>query len=237
MEQSKNSGLPVVIIAAAAVIAAAVIISSGFKTIAKPDRTVSVRGLAEREVDADMAVWPLTFSLGGNDLAVLQQQLVDKTAIAANYLEKHGLTSADYTVNAPAITDTSVNLYMDKDKIKFTYIAKQVLLVRSSHVSAVKEAQADSLDLAGRGIAVTQDYDSKVQYEFTGLNDIKPDMIAEATKNARLAAEQFARDSGSNVGKIKTASQGLFSITDAAAGLEEKKKVRVVTTVVYLLND
>ena len=143
----------------------------------------------------------------------------------------------DYTVNAPAITDTSVNPYMDNDKARFTYIAKQVILVRSSNVSAVKKAQSESLDLIGQGIAVTQDYDSKVLYDFTGLNAIKPDMIAEATKNARLAAEQFARDSGSKVGKIKTATQGLFSIENAATGLEEKKTVRVVTTVVYLLND
>ena len=89
----------------------------------------------------------------------------------------------------------------------------------------------------GSSIAVSQDYDSKVQYEFTGLNNIKPEMIAVATKNAREAAEQFARDSGSKVGKIKSASQGLFTIDDAAVGLEEKKAVRVVTTVEYLLKD
>ena len=82
---------------------------------------------------------------------------------------------------------------------------------------------------------MNQDYDSKVSYEFTKLNDIKPEMIAEATKNARTAAEQFARDSNSKVGKIKKASQGLFTIQDAAAGLEDKKNVRVVNTVEYLL--
>ena len=91
------------------------------------------------------------------------------------------------------------------------------------------------LSLVSSGIAVLQEYDGKVNYEFTKLNQIKPQMIAEATENARTAAEQFARDSNSKVGKIKKATQGLFTIEDAAPGLEEKKNVRVVTTVEYLL--
>ena len=99
----------------------------------------------------------------------------------------------------------------------------------------MKSAYADSLELVSAGIAVNQDYDSKVSYEFTKLNDIKPEMIAEATKNARTAAEQFAHDSNSKVGKIKKATQGLFTIEDAAVGLEDKKSVRVVNTVEYLL--
>ncbi|HAH62838.1 MAG TPA: SIMPL domain-containing protein [Treponema sp.] len=225
------------ILTAAALIISSIIIAAGFGRIAKPDRVVNVRGLAEREVDADMAVWPLTFSVGGNNLLELQKDIVGRTKTVTVYLEKHGLTADDYTVQAPAITDTSVNPYMNDNKARYTYIAKQVVLVRSKNVKAVKSAQADSLDLMGSSIAVSQDYDGKVQYEFTGLNGIKPAMIAEATKNARAAAEQFAHDSGSKVGKIKSASQGLFTIDDAATGLEEKKTVRVVTTVEYLLKD
>ena len=89
----------------------------------------------------------------------------------------------------------------------------------------------------GKGISVSSDYDSNVNYEFNGLNQIKPEMIALATQNAREAAEQFARDSHSKVGKINSASQGLFSIENAAPGLEDIKRVRVVTTVVYSLTD
>jgi uncharacterized protein len=225
------------ILTAAALIISSVIIAGGFGKIAKPDRVVSVRGLAEQEVDADMAVWPLSFSIGGNNLQELQKDIVAKTKTVTVYLEQHGLSADDYTVQAPAITDTSVNPYINENKSRYTYIAKEVVLVRSKNVKAVKSAQAESLDLMGRNIAVLQDYDSKVQYEFTGLNSIKPEMIAEATKNARSAAEQFAHDSGSKVGKIKSASQGLFTIDDAAVGLEEKKTVRVVTTVEYLLKD
>lgn len=217
------------------VIASAVILSVGLSNIARADKTVSVRGLAEREVDADLAVWPLTFSLGSNDLSELQKDILAKTKIVKSYLAEYELSSEDFTVQSPSITDNSMNPYMDKNQVRYTYIAETVVLVRSSKVEQVKKAQSDSLKLMSDGIAVSKDYKSKISFEFTKLNDIKPQMIAEATKNARTAAEQFARDSGSKVGKIKRASQGLFSIEDAAADLSERKTIRVVTTVEYLL--
>ena len=217
------------------VIASAVILSVGLSNIARADKTVSVRGLAEREVDADLAVWPLTFSLGSNDLSELQKDILAKTKIVKNYLAEYELSGDDFTVQSPSITDNSMNPYMDKNQVRYTYIAETVVLVRSSKVEQVKKAQSDSLKLMSDGIAVSKDYKSKISFEFTKLNDIKPQMIAEATKNARTAAEQFARDSGSKVGKIKRASQGLFSIEDAAADLSERKTIRVVTTVEYLL--
>lgn len=216
-------------------IISAVILAVGFSGIARADRTVSVRGLAEKEVDADLAVWPLTFTLGSNDLAELQKDILAKTEIVKQYLAEYGISEADYTVQSPSITDNSVNPYMDKNQVRYLFLAKTTVLVRSSQVEQVKKAQADSLKLMSHGIAVSKDYDGKISFEFTALNDIKPQMIAEATKNARTAAEQFARDSGSKVGKIKRASQGLFSIEDAAVGLAEKKNIRVVTTVEYLL--
>ena len=217
------------------VIASAVILSVGLSNIARADKTVSVRGLAEREVDADLAVWPLTFSLGSNDLSELQKDILAKTEIVKNYLAEYELSGDDFTVQSPSITDNSMNPYMDKNQVRYTYIAETVVLVRSSKVEQVKKAQGDSLKLMSDGIAVSKDYKSKISFEFTKLNDIKPQMIAEATKNARTAAEQFARDSESKVGKIKRASQGLFSIEDAAADLSERKIIRVVTTVEYLL--
>ena len=217
------------------VIASAVILSVGLSNIARADKTVSVRGLAEREVDADLAVWPLTFYLGSNDLTELQKDILAKTEIVKSYLAEYELSSEDFTVQSPSITDNSMNPYMDKNQVRYTYIAETVVLVRSSKVEQVKKAQSDSLKLMSDGIAVSKDYKSKISFEFTKLNDIKPQMIAEATKNARTAAEQFARDSESKVGKIKRASQGLFSIEDAAADLSERKIIRVVTTVEYLL--
>lgn len=217
------------------IILAALIMASGMTKIVKQNRSVTVRGLAEREVDADLAIWPIMFTVGSNDLLKIQSETVKKAAVITKFLESHGLSAEDYTVQAPKITDNTVNPYLDHDKMVFNYLAQETILVRTSKVSVVKEAQADSLKLAGEGVAIQQDYESKVVYEFTGLNEIKPEMIAEATENARLAAEQFARDSKSKVGKIKNATQGFFSIDDAAVGLEEKKNIRVVTTVEYLL--
>ena len=217
------------------IVMAAVILAVGLANIITPERSVSVRGLAEREVDADLAVWNMSFSMGENSLESMQRSILEKTEVIKKYLIKHGLEESDFTVKPAAITDNSLNSYMDQTKITYKFVARQTILVRSEKIEAVKSAYADSLELVSAGIAVNQDYDSKVSYEFTKLNDIKPEMIAEATKNARTAAEQFAHDSNSKVGKIKKATQGLFTIEDAAVGLEDKKSVRVVNTVEYLL--
>ena len=173
--------------------------------------------------------------MGENSLESMQKSILEKTEVIKKYLIKHGLEESDFTVKPAAITDNSLNSYMDQTKITYKFVARQTILVRSGKIEAVKSAYVDSLELVSAGIAVNQDYDSKVSYEFTKLNDIKPEMIAEATKNARTAAEQFAHDSNSKVGKIKKATQGLFTIEDAAVGLEDKKSVRVVNTVEYLL--
>ena len=217
------------------IVMAAVILAVGLANIITPERSVTVRGLAEREVDADLAVWNMSFSMGENSLESMQKSILEKTEVIKKYLIKHGLEESDFTVKPAAITDNSLNSYMDQTKITYKFVAQQTILVRSGKIEAVKSAYADSLELVSAGIAVSQDYDSKVSYEFTKLNDIKPEMIAEATKNARTAAEQFAHDSNSKVGKIKKATQGLFTIEDAAVGLEDKKSVRVVNTVEYLL--
>ena len=225
------------IIISISLVICSVILAGGMSKIIKQNRTVTVRGLCEREVPADMAVWKLTFSLGGNDLPSLQKQIISQTATATEYLKSHELTDEDFSVQSPSITDTSVELYIDSSRRPFIYIAKQSILVRSDKVSAVKAAAENTLELMGNGISVSSDYDSRVIYDFNGLNQIKPEMIALATQNAREAAEQFARDSHSKVGKINSATQGLFTIEDAASGLEDVKRVRVVTTVVYNLTD
>lgn len=220
----------------ATVLASCVILAFGMSKIIHTPRTVTVRGLAEREVNADMAVWKLSFSVGGNILQNLQSDILKDTKVVEGFLKEHNLSEKDYTILSPEINDATMNTYSTNGR-RYDYIAKQTILIRSSNVEAVKAAAEDTLSLAGKGISVNSDWDGKVQYDFTGLNEIKPEMIAEATENARKAAEQFAHDSKSKVGKIQTATQGLFSIDDAATGLEYKKNVRVVTTVVYSLAD
>lgn len=225
------------IIIAATVLIGAVILAFGMSNIMKSERTVTVRGLAEKEVDADLAVWKLSFSIGNNSLVSLQENVLQQTETVKTFLSDHGLPATDFTVLSPEINDATVNLYSNPENRSFDYVAKQTILVRSSNVQAVKKAAEDTIELLGKGVSVSSDWDAKVQYYFNGLNEIKPEMIAEATKNARAAAEQFAHDSKSKVGKIKNATQGLFSIEDAAPGLEYRKNVRVVTTVVYTLAD
>ncbi len=216
-----------------ALIVSATVLACGMSKIVKANRTVSVRGLAEREVPADMATWRVSFSVSGNDLPTLQQEIISKTKIVLDFLGEYDLTESDYSVLSPEITDTTTNIYLDQSRRQFNYIAKQTVLVRTEKVANVKSASIDTIDLMGKGVALSSDYDNSVKYEFNGLNEIKPEMISDATKNALLAAEQFAHDSQSKVGKIMSASQGLFSIEDAAVGLEDIKNVRVVTTVVY----
>lgn len=214
---------------------ASIVISLGFSSINPKEASVSVRGLAQREVNADLAVWHLSFGLGDNNLENLQKSIKEKSEIVSLYLKDKGLNERDFSVLSPSITNNLLDPYINQEKMQYIYIAKLNFLIRTDKISAVKKANEGLLELVDKGIAIKQDYENKINYEFTKLNDIKPEMIALATKNARKAAEQFAKDSSSNLGKIKHATQGLFSIENAATGLEERKIVRVVTQIQYLL--
>ncbi len=214
---------------------ASIVISLGFSSINPKEASVSVRGLAQREVNADLAVWQLSFGLGDNNLENLQKSIKEKSEIVSLYLKDKGLDERDFSVLSPSITNNFLDPYINQEKMQYIYIAKLNFLIRTDKISAVKKANEGLLELVDKGIAIKQDYENKINYEFTKLNDIKPEMIALATKNARKAAEQFAKDSNSNLGKIKHATQGLFSIENAATGLEERKIVRVVTQIQYLL--
>lgn len=214
---------------------ASIVISLGFSSINPKEASVSVRGLAQREVNADLAVWQLSFGLGDNNLENLQKSIKEKSEIVSLYLKDKGLNERDFSVLSPSITNNLLDPYINQEKMQYIYIAKLNFLIRTDKISAVKKANEGLLEIVDKGIAIKQDYENKINYEFTKLNDIKPEMIALATKNARKAAEQFAKDSNSNLGKIKHATQGLFSIENAATGLEERKIVRVVTQIQYLL--
>jgi len=202
-------------------------------------RSVSVKGLAEREVAADLVVWPLTFEVTGNDLNVLQAQIEGKRQTIREYLKTAGFEDTEISQSAPRIRDTqSETQYGQATPPKYRYVAQATLTLRTNKVAVVKAAIEKAGDLIGKGIVlVGENYGRTTEFLFTGLNDIKPAMIEEATKNARRAAEQFAKDSGSKVGKIRSASQGLFTITDRDMNSPDRKNVRVVTTVEYYLSD
>lgn len=202
------------------------------------DRTVTAKGLSEREVVADVAIWPVRLDLAGDDLEALTTDLEAKTARVVAFLEASGFEDGEITLGAPAIIDRQAQRYGGAQPGQLRYQAGRAVTVYSHDIEAVRTAMTEVAELGKQGVAVGgQDYETRTQFLFTGLNDIKPDMIEEATRKAREVAEKFARDSDSSLGKIKTARQGQFSINDRDSNTPHIKKVRVVATLEYYLND
>ena len=218
---------------------AGVHLGQSLKESRKPQRVVSVRGLAEREVDADLAVWPITFAEMSNDLTALNASLTAKRRVIADFLVASGFAAGDVSHSTPSISDQHAREYGEtRTRPEFRYLGKATVTLRSGNVQQVKKTMEKSGSLVGKGIVVlAEDWNSKTQYFFKGLNAVKPSMIEEATRNARAAAEKFAADSGSTLGKIKSASQGLFEIADLDQSTPERKQVRVVTSVEFFLVD
>ena len=202
------------------------------------DRYVTVKGLAEKEVDADLAIWPITFKDAGNDLLALQKSVDEKRRIISEFLIKEGFKAGDINHSAPKITDTYAEGYYGNQQPQGPrYRIQKTVTLRSSNVELVKQTMEKSGKLVAKGIAMSENWENRTEFMFTGLNSIKPEMIREATINAREAAETFAEDSGSKIGKIRKATQGFFSITDRDANSPDRKVVRVVTTMEYYLVD
>ena len=202
------------------------------------ERTVQVKGLAEREVPADVVIWPITYQLAGNDLAGLYESIADKNATILRFLDDNGIGAADVSTAAPSVIDRHAQAWGDTAEIEYRYIATATVTVYSKNVDGVRRAMANAIELGKNGIALGgEQFGNQVQYLYTGLNDIKPGMIEESTVNARAVAEKFAADSASTLGRIRTASQGQFSITDRDSTTPHVKNVRVVSTVEYYLSD
>ena len=201
-------------------------------------RYVTVKGLAEREVDADLSIWPITFKEASDDLIELQRSIGSKRRMITEFLVQSGFEKGDISYAAPVITDLQAERhYGDASESPYRYLAQTTITLRSTNVQRVKQVMEGSADWIGKGIVLIGGWENRAEFLFTGLNEIKPAMIEEATINAREAAKKFAQDSGSKVGKIRTASQGLFSIQNRDMNTPERKKVRVVTTVQYFLID
>ncbi len=209
-----------------------VFIKSGIDNMAFRDRQVTVKGLAEREVEANRVTWPIQFSVAGNDLLSLYDQVTRYNEKIVTFLTTNGIDKNEISINPPDTYNTTTNQY-SSGNFKYNYSLTCNVTVTTSKVAKVRELLDRQAELLKEGIPYSNSY---INYEYTALNDIKPTMIAEATKNARDAAARFAEDSGSKVGKMKTASQGQFSIEDQSA-TPFLKKVRVVTTIVYYLED
>lgn len=211
-------------------------LEQGIRGFKDADRVITVKGLSEKEVKANHVIWPVSFREMGNDLSQVYDQLEVKQNMVLKYLKDGGLTDEEITIAAPKLRDNLADNY-GSQRPPFRYMITQVLTISSDKVDVVRKLDEAQRDLLKAGVGLTNDYSYMTKYSYTGLNEIKPAMIEAATKNAKEAAQKFAMDSGSTLGKIRRANQGIFSITDRDENTPFIKNVRVVTTVEYFLKD
>lgn len=225
------------LIIAVGIIVLGLCIKAGIDNFSYSDRVVTVRGLAEKEVMANKVTWPIVFKEVGNDLPQIYSSINGTNDAIMKFLTTNGLAVEDIAINAPEIIDMQAERYSNNNR-PYRYNVTLVITVTSNNVELVNSLINRQAELLKQGIAITAgDYNYRTLYDYTDLNTIKPGMIAEATRNAREAADKFAADSESKLGKIKTATQGQFSISDRDSYTPYIKNVRVVTTIVYYLED
>jgi len=226
MEQIKNTFGSVGMFIAVGLIAFAVVFFFAARGFSDQGSYVEVKGLSERIVKADTAIWSLNFEVKSNNIDALYADIEKNIAAIKDFLKEKGFEDSEISV-AP------VNIYQDTYKeALFRYNSNNQLSVYTSKVDAVKAASKETLLLVKKGVTMNQNY---VTFEFSDINSIKPAMLGEAIKNAREAADQFAQDSGSALGGISRGNQGVFSITEKDPGSPEYKKIRVVSTLRFLL--
>lgn len=217
---------------AVGVIAGGYLLGDGLKRARAADRSVTVRGLAEKDVTADLATWSISYSATGTDLPTVRAEIDANTQELKAYFASLG-----FKPDALTPIGAGVNQYLNNGINNITIT--QRMLLRTTDIARAQRAVAQQFDLVRRGVTLQEG--SGMRYSFTRLNDLKPPMVAAATRDARAAAEQFAKDSGSGVGGIKSATQGYFSIDprdgEGSDGSSDTpyKKVRVVTTVDFYL--
>ena len=249
--QSNRSGMTILgFLLAVGLVLGGLVLGGQIKATRLSDRYVTVRGLAERNVKSDLAIWDLGYKDAGDDLGALYTKSeADKKAIL-DFLGKQGIQPSEIELGIVGVTDTQANEYGINKNPSRRYIMQQDITVHTSRVDLVAAASQKTMQLVQKGVVLSGGTNSGLSYEFTGLNSIKPDMITEATRNARAAAERFASDSGSRVGSIRQATQGIFSIVAANSGGDTggeygyqsndesniMKTVRVVTSVEYYLD-
>ncbi|HEY1270332.1 MAG TPA: SIMPL domain-containing protein [Terriglobales bacterium] len=249
LSKTRDGNAPLGVLLALGLVIGCWILGSQIKATRLSDRYVTVRGLVERNVKSDLAIWPLSYKEAGDDLAsVYARTESDKKAIL-QFLEEQGIQPPEIEQGLVRVVDTQANEYGSSTRAPHRYIVEQEITVRTSRVDQVAAAAQKTMQLLQKGIVLNSNAGQGLTYKFNGLNQIKPDMITEATRNARAAADRFASDSGSKVGSIRQANQGVFSILPAGRGSATEdageggyaadssimKTVRVVTSVQYYL--
>lgn len=229
-------------IISAAIIAIGIIVlglflKSGMDNFTEKDRKVTVKGLAETEVNADKVTWPIVSKELGNDLPELYDRIAQKQQTIKRFLMANGITENEIAVNAPQVVDLSAEQYISNNK-PYRYNITLVITVTSKNVDRVRSIIARQGELLKQGVAIVAgDYNNQVTYELQSFKKMKPKMMTEAIENAQQTAQQFAKNSQSTLNKIVSADQGQFSIDNRDENTPWIKRVRVVTTVTYSLKD
>ena len=201
---------------------------------------VTVKGLAETDVEANLAIWEIKFVATGNDVVKTKNDLEKQTDAIVNFLHDNGFNDNEIEMGGTETNDLMANPYRGNETITSRFILTRTMTLRSNQVHNVAETYTKTGDLISHGVVFENRYDSPISYIFTNLNEIKPQLLETATKNARQAALEFAKSSDSKVGKIHSANQGVISIlprdnANAPESQQINKRVRVVATVEYFL--
>ncbi len=224
------------------IVVAGLLVGRGIERFRAADRTVSVKGVAERTVQADVGLWPLRMVAADDDLEAARRKITRDRVTVQAFLAGFGLDSTSTELQGFEVTDTRANPYQTGVSAR-RFIITTTLMVRTGEPERIRAASQRVADLVAAGVVLSSGgpgYGGPT-YLFTRLNDHKPEMVAEATTNARAAAAEFARQSRSRVGGIRRASQGVFEILprDPAPGVMQEgqiqKRLRVVSTVEYML--
>jgi len=235
--QNKSSALILGVFLFLGLIGLGYFVANGIIKFKELDRTVVVKGLSEKEALADVAIMPVKINQTGNDMETLIQKIDNDTKETIKFLKEKGLKDDDINLGSVSIVDKMANEYSNQT-FSIRYVASRIINIYSHDVEKIRALSGELSDLSSKGILFkTDDYDTKIEYIYTKLNEIKPAMIEEATANARAVAQKFAQDSNSKLGKIKRATQGQFEVFSRDKNSAHIKKIRVVSTIEYYLAD
>ena len=227
----KFNRIPEAFLIAVAIVVMGVCLKAGIDNFTNKDRRVTAKGLAEREVAADKVTWPIVSVELGNDLPQLYNKINSTTSKIRTFLKENGVPDEDISVNPPVVQDKNANLYSN-ERVVNRYKITSVITVTSNDVAKIRGIISRQGELLRQGVAIIDGgYENPIVYEYTGFNEIKPEMMKEAIANAQATAEQFAGNCNSELDKIITATQGQFSISDRDNKSPHIKKIRVVSTI------
>ena len=241
LQDSRSVLLGAVAIFAIGLTTSGYVLGDGLRRAKAAERSVTVRGVSERDVTANLATWSIAFSNTGPELGSVQGSVERQARAVRGFFQAAGFAPGD-------VTDSGVSVSRERPNDGYGRPGPEELTVnrtiqlRTTDVMKARNAFARQAELLRQGVELSE---SNITYTFTKLNDLKPEMIAEANRNALRSAQQFARDSGADVGRIRNASQGYFSVgprdgescedCGSSGGTSPYQKVRVVTTIDYEL--